>query len=268
MLGVVYFFFENLIKRNLIGFSIIFISLLYFSPIDIFGSLSNADTLGSKNIPFEFYSGAIKEYPFLGSVYLLLIIGINISLLITIAKNYKKIAMPYSLNLLHSVKNLKRDIGSITYLDKYRSSTKNTIRFYNKISIDKARYENNIDQIREYLRIEKDTEIEVIQISSKVIELKIKEIPSKVELYFHKIIDNHIYLGKSFNNQDFYLNLDQLTHTLTVGESGSGKSTLLNLILLSLLKNIDKINQMFLIDFKQGVELYKYSKLDKVEFID
>lgn len=255
-------------KLNSIGFLIIFIFLLLFSKVNLFAQLIQSSFLNFPNIFFEFYVSAIKEQPYLGMINIILIVGLNILLLFQIIKNYKNISLPFSLNLVHIVKNLKKDIGSITYLDRYKSSSQNTIRFYNKISIDKTRYENNINQIREYLRIDEDSEIEINQISSKIIELKIKKIPTFVELYFHKIINNKIYIGKTFNNEDFYLDFNQLTHTLIVGESGSGKSTLLNLIILSLLKNINIIDKLFLIDFKQGVELYKYSKIEKVKFID
>jgi S-DNA-T family DNA segregation ATPase FtsK/SpoIIIE len=117
------------------------------------------------------------------------------------------------------------------------------------------------------LRVPKDSEVILNQTSKKSIDIAISDIPQYLELDTDKILEDKIYIGESFNNQDLYIEFENLTHILTVGESGSGKSTLINLMLLSILKNIEKCQKLFLVDFK-GVELYRYSKLPKVEFID
>ena len=66
----------------------------------------------------------------------------------------------------------------------------------------------------------------------------------------------------------YYVPLDKLTHILVGGQSGVGKSVLLNQCLRSLLFNLEKIEELVLIDLKGGVELSRYKHLSpKIRFI-
>jgi len=269
MLGVIFYYLENLIIRNMIGL-FIFIGFIYFySDIDFFYHLNNLDYKQYLLLLNDFYYSAINNKYILEDMFLIFFTILNFELMLEVLFFYKDIALPYSLNLTHKVKNLSKDNGTISYLDKFKFFTHNpsTITFKNKISIDIKRYEDNIEQIRNFLSIPKDTELHLEQTSSKTIDIHINTISSYIDLDITKILPNKIYMGETYNKEDFYLDINSLTHCLTVGESGSGKSTLINLQMISLLKNINLINQLFLIDFK-GVELYRYSQLDKVKFID
>ena len=269
MLGVVFYYLENLIIRNMIGL-FIFVGFIYFySDIDFFYHLNTLNYTQYPLLLNDFYYSAINNKYILENMFLIFFIALNIELMLEILFYYKDIALPYSLNLSHKVKNLSKDNGTISYLDKFKFFTHNpsTITFKNKISIDIKRYEDNIEQIRNFLSIPKDTELHLEQTSSRTIDIHLNTISSNLTLDINKIIPNKIYMGETYNNEDFYLDIDKLTHCLCIGESGSGKSTLINLQMISLIKNINLIDQLFLIDFK-GVELYRYAQLPKVEFID
>lgn len=263
MLGVVYHYLPILIIRNIL------LTILLVGIFFIFNEFETSKTtiLNIIDKPIEFYNQYLDLlHPYevlLPTIFILL----NFIIVYEIYSDYRCISLPYSLNLTHKIKNLARDNGTISILDKFKSHKDNIITFRNRISIDKKRYEDNIEQIREFLSIPKDYEVILNQISHKRIELYINSISNYLELDISKIITNKIYLGETYNNKDIYLDFSTLTHCLTVGESGSGKSTLLNLFILSLIKNIEQIEKLYLIDYK-GVELFRYSKLQKVSFID
>lgn len=253
-------------------FLTLFLSLLYFS--------SDYQLIEQINLQnFNDLEKYINEYlnssniTNLFNIFIFSIIGLNIMNLIELILFYDYISLPYSINLSHKIKNLNRDNGNITILDKFdfkpKSLLKGKIPFRNRISLDRLRYESDeaISQIREFLQVPKDSEILFNQTNKKTIELSINHITKEVQLDVNKIIKDKIYLGETFNKQDLYLDIDKLTHILTVGESGSGKSTLINSMLLSILKNLNLCEKLFLVDFK-GVELYRYSKIPKVNFID
>lgn len=253
-------------------FLTLFLSLLYFSSdyqlLEQF-TLQNINDV-EKYINEYLNSSNITN---LFDIFIFSIIGLNIMNLIELFLFYDYISLPYSINLSHKIKNLNRDNGSITILDKFdfkpKSLLQGKIPFRNRISLDRLRYERDeaISQIREFLQVPKDSEILFNQTNKKTIELSINNISKEVQLDISKIIKNKIYLGETFNKEDLYLDIDKLFHILTVGESGSGKSTLINSMLLSILKNLNLCEKLFLVDFK-GVELYRYSKIDKVNFID
>lgn len=244
--------------------------IFFYSDIDLLEQINNLSTFPSYlSTISEFYQTAIINKPILEDMFLIVFTILNFELMLEILFYYKDIALPYSLNLSHKVKNLSKDTGTITYLDKFKffKSNPSTITFKNKISIDIKRYEDNIEQIRNFLSIPKDTELHLEQTSSRTIDIHLNTISSNLTLDINKIIPNKIYMGETYNKEDFYLDFEELSHCITVGESGSGKSTLINLQMISLIKNINLIDQLLLIDFK-GVELYRYSQLAKVEFID
>lgn len=253
-------------------FLTLFLSLLYFSSdyqlLEQF-TLQNINDV-EKYINEYLNSSNITN---LFDIFIFSIIGLNIMNLIELFLFYDYVSLPYSINLSHKIKNLNRDNGSITILDKFdfkpKSLLEGKIPFRNRISLDRLRYESDeaISQIREFLQVPKDSEILFNQTNKKTIELSINHISKEVQLDINKIIKDKIYLGETFNKEDLYLDIDKLTHILTVGESGSGKSTLINSMLLSILKNLNLCEKLFLVDFK-GVELYRYSKIDKVNFID
>jgi len=104
--------------------------------------------------------------------------------------------------------------------------------------------------------------------------------PNKIALYYKDILNHFefdksyfkkdfIYFGKSLNNGDIYINLKDLTHYLIVGQSGSGKSVFQNLLINNILFNLDKIEKLYLVDLKAGVEFTQYKKVNpnKIEVI-
>lgn len=53
------------------------------------------------------------------NIFIFSIIGLNIMNLIELFLFYDYISLPYSVNLVHKIKNLNRDNGNITILDKF-----------------------------------------------------------------------------------------------------------------------------------------------------
>jgi S-DNA-T family DNA segregation ATPase FtsK/SpoIIIE len=78
--------------------------------------------------------------------------------------------------------------------------------------------------------------------------------------------ENKVYYGE-YKEGGYYQAFDDITHMITAGESGSGKSNFMNLLIMSLLWNIEKIEHLYMIDLK-GVELIRYAPLSKVTFVD
>ncbi len=267
MLGVLFHYIPVIIIRNLL-FLIGFILISYYlNGYGLYTEILNANKIQTIKLINEFYATTIENLHPYEDLFLYGFIGLNLIILYEIIIFYNYSSLPYSLNLSHKIKNLSKDNSQISILDKFKTVyADGTITFKNRISLDKSRYEDNIEQIREFLHIPKDSEVLLFQVSKKIINIHIKHIPNYFILDTNKIIDNKIYLGQGFDD-DLYLDFESLTHCLTVGESGSGKSTLLNLIILSLLKNINLSEQLYLIDFK-GVELYRYKQIEKVNFID
>ena len=259
-----------MIVRNIILLAT-FGTVLYFSSdYKIITQLTPENINDLEKIILEYlHSSSIPSfYP----VSLGTIITVNLFIFIECILFFTEISLPYSLNLSHKVKNLNKDNGNITILDrfsfvKYIINGAAKITLKNKVSIDKKRYEDAMEQIREYLRVPKDSEVLLHQTSKKSIDIEINHIPQYFQLDRDKIIENKIYLGVGFSNRDVYIEFENLTHILTVGESGSGKSTLINMMLLSIFKNLHKSEKLYLVDFK-SIEFYRYKDIEKVEYLD
>ncbi|MGJ0378201.1 FtsK/SpoIIIE domain-containing protein [Aliarcobacter cryaerophilus] len=74
-------------------------------------------------------------------------------------------------------------------------------------------------------------------------------------------------MGKSENNKEINLDINGLKHTILIGESGSGKSVFVQSMLLSIFKNLDKYEKIFLVDFKL-VEMVRYQNTnEKIEVV-
>lgn len=272
MLGVFYYLLHTMIVRNII-FLTIFATVLYFSSdYEIITQLTPGNINDLENIILEYLHSS--SVPYFYTVAIAILITINMMLFVECIFFYTEISLPYSLNLSHKVKNLNKENGNITILDrfsfiKYLINNASKITIKNKISIDKKRYEDAIEQIREFLRVPKDSEVLLKQTSKKSIDIEISHIPKYIELDTDKIIQDEMYLGVGFNGKDIYVPYSQLSHTITSAASGSGKSVLLNLKMLSHLKNIDSIDKIICCDFKGGVELNRYADInEKITFID
>lgn len=123
------------------------------------------------------------------------------------------------------------------------------IHFKNKSVIDITNYEKNILLIKQYLGVDN---VKIIKNGENSIYLQIlKHLPDFVK-YDSKTMfkQGKIFFGMNEEGNPFFKDILTLSHLLIAGTAGSGKSVFTFLVLSSLLKNINLIGHIFLIDFK------------------
>lgn len=170
--------------------------------------------------------------------------------------------LPFYMSSLNSVNNIQNNnkLENIKNMDKFlKYDVKEKKYLYKTNSIlQKDLYLNNKEQIEKYLNIEN---LKVEQ-EDLIIKLGEKTVPKIVNFDESKYQKNVLFLGKSENGKDVNLDINSLKHSIIIGESGSGKSVFVQNILLSIFKNIDKYENVFLIDFKL-VEMMRYTNTNK-----
>lgn len=201
--------------------------------------------------------------------------------------NLKSILLPYSLNF-HSIfshntiieSRNKRSLFLDFFWNKKTIKPKNLIEsiylkdlkkfeleYRNLTSIDLDKYRKNGEKILHYLNlINKDYQIRVYPIKNKSVLLSFYRLPKFYEIEYSLFKKGSLFLG-IYENGFYYKNMNELDHHLVVGESGSGKSNFMQLLNINFLFNIDKINKLYLVDLKGGVELKRYDNMNKVEFV-
>ena len=170
--------------------------------------------------------------------------------------------LPFYMSSLNSVNNIqnRNKLENIKNMDKFlKYDTKEKKYLYKTNSIlQKDLYLNNKEKIEKYLNIQN---LKVEQ-EDLIIKLGEKTVPKIVNFDESKYQKNVLFLGKSENGKDINLDINSLKHSIIIGESGSGKSVFVQNILLSIFKNIDKYENVFLIDFKL-VEMMRYTNTNK-----
>jgi hypothetical protein len=170
--------------------------------------------------------------------------------------------LPYFLNDLKSENSTQKnnELNRIKKIDEFlKFDEENQKYLYKTNSITQINiYKKFKKEIEEYLNI---NNLKIVQ-KDLIIELSEKTIPKKLNFDENKYQKNDLYLGKSENNKDIVLDINTLRHSIIIGESGSGKSVFVQNILLSIFKNIDKFEDIFLVDFKM-VEMMRYTNTNK-----
>lgn len=198
------------------------------------------------------------------------------------SRYWKYIILPYSLNL-HS--NFKDDMANrVLFLDRFvsfkkiqqksfidrlrcKDLNKFTLEYKNFVSIDIEQYRQNTEYILHFLNlIDKRYEVKVYHKKDRNIVLSFYKLPNYYEVDYSYFKPNKLFLGM-YEKELCYKNLEDLDHHLVVGESGSGKSNFMQLLNINFLFNIPKIKKIYMVDLKGGVELKRFEKLDKVEFV-
>lgn len=96
-------------------------------------------------------------------------------------------------------------------------------------------------------------------------------IPTKEELEplsVETLKENQLFLGYRTGKTKYYIeNMNDLSHMMIIGGTGSGKSNFMNGLITSFLNSSDKIQKMYLIDLKSGIEFNRYKELnsDKID---
>ena len=170
--------------------------------------------------------------------------------------------LPFYMSSLNSVNNIQNNnkLENIKNMDKFlKYDTKEKKYLYKTNSIlQKKLYLDNKENIEKFLNIQN---LKVEQ-EDLIIKLGEKSVPKFVNFDESKYQKNVLFLGKSENGKDINLDINSLKHSIIIGESGSGKSVFVQNILLSIFKNIDKYENIFLIDFKL-VEMMRYTNTNK-----
>jgi len=94
-------------------------------------------------------------------------------------------------------------------------------------------------------------------------------LPDIIPLDRNLLANREIIIGHSIlTNQPYSVPFDKFSHLLVVGTTGYGKSTFLNVLMQNLLINLKRIDTIYMLDLKGGVELGRYRHLsDKIHLI-
>lgn len=170
--------------------------------------------------------------------------------------------LPFYMSSLNSTNNIQNNnsLTNIKNMDKFLKFDEKEKKYLYKTNsiLQRDLYINNKEKIEKYLNIQN---LKVEQ-EDLIIKLGEKTVPKKVDFDESKYQKNVLFLGKSENGKDVNLDINSLKHSIIIGESGSGKSVFVQNILLSIFKNLDKYQEIFLIDFKL-VEMMRYTNTNK-----
>ena len=170
--------------------------------------------------------------------------------------------LPFYMSSLNSVNNIQNNnsLTNIKNMDKFLKFDEKEKKYLYKTNsiLQKDLYLNNKEKIEKYLNIQNLK----IEQEDLIIKLSEKTIPKFVDFDESKYQKNVLFLGKTENGKDVNLDINSLKHSIIIGESGSGKSVFVQNILLSIFKNLDKYQNIFLIDFKL-VEMMRYTNTNK-----
>lgn len=177
--------------------------------------------------------------------------------------NWKYIIMPYSLKLFSQPKNESKETR--VYLDRFIKKQGDILYYKNRNAIDTKAYTTNQNEILHFFKMYNEpVEINVEPYKNKAVKVELVKLPEFYTFQVNYLKKGFIFYGVSKDGL-YYLPIKNQTHLLCTGESDSGKSNFLNCLVYSIL--LEYIEYTYMIDLK-GVELYKYSKLPFVSFID
>lgn len=152
----------------------------------------------------------------------------------------------------------------IIHYDKLVKYDENCLIFRNVIKSNYEDYLKQKENLKQYLKWEN---LEVERYKDKYVKIIKTNLKSFIEFDKNKIKEKSVFMGLSKGNKDFYIEFDKLTHLVVGRSSGSGKSVFLQNFLVNLFKNFNKIDELYLTDFKM-VELERYSQFEKIEYIN
>jgi len=198
------------------------------------------------------------------------------------SRYWKYIILPYSLNLHNNFKDdrAKRDLFLDRFVAIRKISSKKVLErvlckdldrfeleYKNFIAIDIDNYKQHTEQILHFLGlIDKRYEVKVYHKKNKNIVLSFYKLPEAYEVDRSPFKPNELFLGMNEKGL-FYRDLETIDHHLIVGSSGSGKSNFMQQLNINFLFNLCNIKNMYMVDLKGGVELKRFEKLNKVEFV-
>lgn len=163
----------------------------------------------------------------------------------------------------HNFGIFNKDKDLIHY-DKLVKYDENCLIFRNMIKSNYEDYLKDKENIKQYLKWDS---IEIERYKDKYTKLTKTDLLKFFDFDGNKLKDKRIYMGLTKGNKDFYIEFDKLTHLAIGRSSGSGKSVFLQNFLLNLFRNFNKIDELYLTDFKL-VELQRYRNYEKITYIN
>ncbi|MBV5278837.1 MAG: ankyrin repeat domain-containing protein, partial [Campylobacteraceae bacterium] len=177
---------------------------------------------------------------------------------------------------------LKDRRGNYPKLEKVKEDGENRIYFYTFIpELDLREWKdrskktnfktlfNEPDRVYKldiYDKTNKELYAESFSTKQYIVLYEYAKIPSKDELKSCNTMDelnkDNIFWGYGVGSSKYYTKINDLSHMMIIGASGSGKSNFINGVILSLLHSIDKIQKMYLVDLKNGIEFNRYKDLN------
>lgn len=163
----------------------------------------------------------------------------------------------------HNFGIFNKDKDLIHY-DKLVKYDENCLIFRNMIKSNYEDYLKDKENIKQYLKWDS---IEIERYKDKYTKLTKTDLLKFFDFDGNKLKNKRIYMGLTKGNKDFYIEFDKLTHLAIGRSSGSGKSVFLQNFLLNLFRNFNKIDELYLTDFKL-VELQRYRNYEKITYIN
>ncbi len=219
---------------------------------------------------FIVFVKTIFQNTFYTVLSLILFFSLPIFVLYKFYKHHIRKIKPYEkfYNLPLYLKDLSstlNDNGNQKYIDKFIGYDEDNKQYLFKTQsiLQKNLYEKHIKEIENYLNI---SNLKITQ-TNLIIKLEEKQIRKFVEFNEEDYQQDKLFLGEREHGEKIYLNILGLKHTIIIGESGSGKSVFIQNILLSIFKNLNLYEKIYLVDFKL-VEMSRYkNKNPKIEVI-
>lgn len=219
---------------------------------------------------FIVFVKTIFQNTFYTVLSLILFFSLPIFVLYKFYKHHIRKIKPYEkfYNLPLYLKDLSstlNDNGNQKYIDKFIGYDEDNKQYLFKTQsiLQKNLYEKHIKEIENYLNI---SNLKITQ-TNLIIKLEEKQIRKFVEFNEEDYQQDKLFLGEREHGEKIHLNILGLKHTIIIGESGSGKSVFIQNILLSIFKNLNLYEKIYLVDFKL-VEMSRYkNKNPKIEVI-
>lgn len=181
---------------------------------------------------------------------------------------YKKIQLhnyimlPYDFNIFQVFGNEQKPKK---IYDKFLGMTKKGELIYKNTS--KTNYDLYLKESENIKQKIAFKTLEIQRYKNNQTILKQVDLVEKLSFEEIKLKENKIHIGYERGNNDKYLDIDGLNHTILIGESGSGKSVFVQNLLVSFFHNQHKFEKFIMVDPKR-VELSRYEVFKKVDYYE
>lgn len=245
--------------KKLIAFNLMYFKKLAYATFLIAFMLFVAYVYNYHIAYFTTYSKLVN---FVNNNNIYLIIAIYLTTIYAIhfaTFNYQKYLIKRIPNYFNFSNSIQTKDGVKRIFDKVFKIKDGVIYIKNRTKVEVDNYINNKESIKHYLDL---NYLRITEHKNNEIKLDtVDRLPISFNFDKSKLKENEVYFGINEDEKDIFVKLSNLTHLLISGTSGSGKSVFINLFLVNLFYNLNKINSIFLIDFKGGLTFSKFAKV-------